>query len=109
MVVAETHRSLDSGPRPSLGQLIWQFVYGSGYLLFASVILTSLSDGIVATRHSQRPSGWLLFARTLTVLSAGTLLMLVVALIWLVRWARSRQVRQRQFGLVSVFLSTALL
>ncbi len=40
---------------------------------------------------------------------AGTLVVLVLLLIWLMRWATARQGRRRQFGLVSVFLTMALL
>ncbi len=95
--------------RPSLRQLVWQFVCGCGYLVFAAAIIAAASAGIISTFAPQEPDRWALFARTLAVLAAGTVLILLVLLIWLAHWATGRQGRRRQFGLVSVFLVTALL
>ena len=107
--MVEAEQRWRSDRRPSLGRLLREFTCGCTYLLFASAILTAVSGSIASTLTTERPSPWLLFARTLAVVSAGTLLILLVALIWLVHWAMSRQGRRRQFGLVSVFLTTALL
>jgi hypothetical protein len=98
----------EDGP-PSRRQLIRLFAFGSGYLFFASGIVAAVSAEIISTLASQRPEWWPLFARTLLVMVAGTLLILLVLLIWLVQWATAGQAGRRQYGLLSVFLTTALL
>jgi hypothetical protein len=98
----------DDAP-PSLRQLVRQFVLGCGYLFFASGIVAAVSAEFISTFAPQPPPWWPLFARTLVVMVAGTLLIVLVLLVWLARWSTARQVRRRQFGLVSVFLTMALL
>jgi MFS family permease len=95
--------------RPSLLRLIRQFLGGTAYLLLASAIVAALSAQIFSTFAAGIPDWWPLFGRTFVAMSAGTLVILLVLLTWLVHWATGRERRRRQFGLVSVFLTTALL
>jgi hypothetical protein len=95
--------------RPSVPRLLGQCLVGCVFLLFASAIVTVVSVAIIETFAPERPDPWPIFARTIVALSAGSLVILLLVIIWLTYWATSRQGGRRQFGLVSLFLTTALL
>jgi hypothetical protein len=94
--------------RPSRGQLVRQFVQGCGYLGVAAAVVAAVSEEIISSFSPEAPNWWSLFPRTLLGIAGGSLLIVLVLLLWLIHASAGINVRRRQFGLVSLLLITAL-